>query len=163
MTVPNNGTVSPTYQVYKDNYLSQGGTVAAIKSTQALDITLQPFSAGNWTDISSTAEKVADYFVVDGNGKFNGPYSNWCHWILPATPGKKYRITATAGQSARLWGFYTDKTVSNGSVKPISVSPNNGMTVKIADEVVAPEGTVYLVVNNRIGSSDTKAIIEVLN
>lgn len=163
ITVSNDGTVNPLYQVSKDNYLSQGGTVAAIKSSQVLDITLQPFSAGNWTDISSTAEKVADYFVIDASGKFNGPYNNWCHWILPATPGKKYRITATAGQSARLWGFYTDKPVSDGSVKPISVSSNNGMATKIADEVIAPEGTVYLVVNNRTNSSDTKAIIEVLD
>lgn len=143
---------SPSYQVYKDGYLSNGGQFV-IKENTTLDIELQPLSGGNWQQIDMEAdgvELVKDYFIVS-TGKQNGPYTTWESYIVPCGPGR-YRVTAYAGQSAICWAAYAQKpdyANPNTTIRPLDCSTNTGMSVKICEEFTAPEGTNYIVVNCR--------------
>lgn len=141
---------SPTYQVTKRGYLSQGGQLVLNKNT-TIDVELQPISDGNWQTIdlnSSDVTLVKDYFVTNA-GKQNGPYNTWEAYIVPATEGT-YRVTAVAGQSAICWAAYANMpSVTDGTVKPLAYSKNAGMSVEICEEFTAPAGTNYIVVNCR--------------
>lgn len=141
---------SPTYQVTKDGYLSQGGQFV-IRENTTLDIELQPLSDGNWQTINledSDVTLVKNYFIVN-TGKQNGPYNSWEAYIVPATEGT-YRVTAIAGQSGICWAAYANMPeIVNGTVKPLAYSKNAGMTAKICEEFTAPAGTNYIVVNCR--------------
>ena len=162
ITVVNDGTASPTWQVTKNGYISNGGTVSGIKKDVVKNIDLVPFSDGKWVPVDmSTFDTVSKYFI-SGAGKNSGPYNTWSYIICPVEPGKKYRIISTAGQSALLWMFFKDYPIGDSTVTPILKSTNSGMTMKIADEVVAPDGAVWMTINSRTNSTDYKATLEVL-
>lgn len=161
ITVVNDGTASPTWQVTKDEYISNGGTVSGIKKDVVKNITLVPFSDGKWSKIDmSTFDTVSKYFI-SAAGKNSGPYNTWSYIICPVEPGKKYRVISTAGQSALLWMFFKEKPVGDGSIQPISKSTNSGMTTKIADEVTAPDEAAWMTINSRTNSTDYKATLQV--
>lgn len=141
---------SPSYQVAKRGYLSQGAQLV-LNENKTIDVELQPISGGNWQTINldgSDVTLVKDYFITNA-GKQNGPYTTWEAYIVPATEGT-YRVTAIAGQSAICWAAYASMPdYVNGTVKPIGYSKNAGMTVENCEEFTAPAGTNYIVVNCR--------------
>ena len=153
---------SPSYQVYKDGYLSQGGQFV-IKENTTLDIELKPFSDGNWEQIDLTGDDVFvlnDYFITNA-GKKTGPYNTWESRIVPAEPNTTYRATALAGQSAVLWGAYQDfPDYDNGTIQPLAYSKNTGMSVKISEEFTTPANTNYLVINCRKDSGYLNNILK---
>lgn len=141
---------SPSYQVAKHGYLSQGSQFV-LNENKTIDVELQPISGGNWQTIdleSSDVTLVKDYFITN-SGKQNGPYTTWEAYIVPATEGT-YRVTAYAGQSAICWAAYANMpSPTDGAVKPLAYSKNAGMSVEICEEFTAPAGTNYIVVNTR--------------
>lgn len=141
---------SPSYQVAKRGYLSQGAQFV-LNENKTIDVELQPISDGNWQTIdleSSDVTLVKDYFIIN-TGKQNGPYNTWEAYIVPATEGT-YRVTAYAGQSAICWAAYANMpSPTDGAVKPLAYSKNAGMAVEICEEFTAPAGTNYIVVNCR--------------
>lgn len=141
---------SPTYQVAKRGYLSQGAQLV-LNENKTIDVELQPISGGNWQTINldgSDVTLVKDYFITNV-GKQNGPYNTWEAYIVPATEGT-YRVTAIAGQSAICWAAYANMpSPTDGAVRPLAYSKNAGMSVEICEEFTAPAGTNYIVVNCR--------------
>lgn len=141
---------SPTYQVAKRGYLSQGAQLV-LNENKTIDVELQPISGGNWQTINldgSDVTLVKDYFITNA-GKQNGPYNTWEAYIVPATEGT-YRVTACAGQSAICWAAYANMpSPTDGAVRPLAYSKNAGMSVEICEEFTAPAGTNYIVVNCR--------------
>ena len=141
---------SPTYQVAKRGYLSQGAQLV-LKENKTIDVELQPISGGNWQTIDlndSSVTLVKDHFITNA-GKQNGPYNTWEAYIVPATEGT-YRVTAIAGQSAICWAAYAKMpSWTDGAVRPLNYSKNAGMSVEICEEFTAPAGTNYIVVNCR--------------
>ena len=141
---------SPSYQVAKRGYLSQGAQLV-LNENKTIDVELQPISGGNWQTIDlndSSVTLVKDYFITNA-GKQSGPYNTWEAYIVPATEGT-YRVTAFAGQSAVCWGAYAKMpSWTDGTVKPLAYSKNAGMSVELCEEFTAPAGTNYIVVNCR--------------
>lgn len=141
---------SPTYQVAKRGYLSQGAQLV-LKENKTIDVELQPISGGNWQTINldgSDVTLVKDHFITNA-GKQNGPYTTWEAYIVPATEGT-YRVTACAGQSAICWAAYANMpSPTDGAVRPLAYSKNAGMSIEICEEFTAPAGTNYIVVNTR--------------
>lgn len=141
---------SPSYQVAKRGYLSQGAQLV-LNENKTIDVELQPISGGNWQTIDldgSDVTLVKDYFITNA-GKQNGPYNTWEAYIVPATEGT-YRVTACAGQSAICWSAYAKMpSWTDGAVRPLNYSKNAGMSVEICEEFTAPAGTNYIVVNCR--------------
>ena len=145
---------SPSYQVAKRGYLSQGSQLV-LNENKTIDIELQPMSGGNWQTIDldgSDVTLVKDYFITNA-GKQTGPYNTWEAYIVPATEGT-YRVTAIAGQSAICWAAYANMpSWTDGAVRPLNYSKNTGMSVEICEEFTAPAGTNYIVVNTRKDSN----------
>lgn len=165
---------SPTYQVNKVGYLAKGGQVTLKSSTGSVnyDVELQPnsLSSGTWTDVNLAAgvssgefTRVDDYFVTNA-GKWTGPHTGWSHWVLPVTPGQKYWISTTAGQSACPWILYkaeptyVEASSGYGSTNRISYDPNPGMTVGIETEVTIPAGCTHMIINGRFAKTASPAV-----
>ena len=162
ITVVNDGSASPTWQVTKDGYISNGGTVSGIKKDVVKNITLEPFSDGKWVPVDESNFEIVSKCFINGLGKNSITYNTWSYIICPVEEGKKYRVVSTAGQLALLWMFFKEKPDGTGEIAPIKKSTNGGMTTKIADEVVAPEGAAWITINSRTNSTDYKATLEVL-
>lgn len=162
ITVANDGTVSPTYQVTYDEYLSQGGTVSKITTNQTIDVSLQPITEGTVTtvDLDTEGTLYNTYFMTTA-GKNNGPYTTWYYYIVPVTAGQLYRVRSTSGQNAQPWMLFSElPDGTTGTVKPVRNANNTGMTKSIIAEFTPVEGETYVVLNGRKNSSDTPITLE---
>lgn len=97
-------------------------------------------------DVVAYRKKVTDYFLGTSTNP-TGPHTGWNYYLYNVTPGRKYYISAVAGQSARIWMFYKEQTPTQASL--ISISPDSTSVSAKETYVVSPALAVTMVVNSR--------------
>ena len=140
------------YQVCntQENFLSYGDTIHNVLCDTTVKITLEPFTEGNWERMDvSEYTRYDEYYLSRNGGRFVGPHTNWCYYVLPATPGETYRVCSNAGQLAAVWFAASTPPDYENKIPPmkVSCSMNGGMVNYIAEEFVFPYGAKYLIIN----------------
>ena len=147
------------YQVTNvaNRYLSQGDSLQKLTSDTTLNITLAPFSEGNWVQIDNSTMQCVSKHFVHKNGKLSSETTGWLYYVLPVLPGEEYRISTIAGQDVAAWmAVNTLPDIdSNTPASIVSYSPNKGVAVYIAEEMRVPAGATHLIIHAR----DNKQLI----
>ena len=118
-----------------------------ISDQEALETCISTQSRTNWVDTDLTEWTVVNEYYWGVNHSQAGPYSSWEYIIIPVKGGDIYKINSCAGQNARQYYFYA--TLEPLADAILDFSNDASMVSQKENIVIAPEGSVIMVVNHR--------------
>ena len=136
---------SVLWSVTNDRYLSQSDSLLNLTKDTTLNVTLAPFSEGNWVTLdTSKFEHVFDYYISRNRGAVAGKYVGWSYYILPVVEGETYRVTTKGGQLAAPWlvvSSLPDPETKTRATK-VACSDLKGPVSVVSEEFTIPNGGV---------------------
>ena len=142
---------SVLWSVTNDRYLSQSDSLLNLTKDTTLNVTLAPFTEGNWVALdTSEFEHVVDYYISRNRGAVAGKYVGWSYYILPVEEGETYRVTTKGGQLAAPWLVVSSLPDPETKIRATKVACSDlkGPATVVSEEFTIPSGGgKWLIIN----------------